>query len=185
LGADALIAASRLLGDEGQTLESTVAGASMDGTLPPGTRIRVRCGAPSPLEPGTVVVVAVHGGTLFVHRVIAVGKGRRAADFVITRGDGSLLCDGPTHRGWLVGVVTEYHDGGTWRLVPAHRGRSAMARLAAGAHELAMLAALHLDVALARSLARLSLNMAGSAAALRRRLGWRPGRSQTTPESRI
>ena len=110
--AQVLLASSSLLGQQGRVIESRVHGASMGRTLPAGTAIRVRCAAGATCRVGDVV--AFLAGTVpVVHRV--VGRGARRPRYLITRGDGTWLCDPPVAEELVVGIVAEWQDGATWR----------------------------------------------------------------------
>ena len=75
-------------------LESEVRGWSMTGTLPDRSRIKIRCGGTAGRSIGDVIAVQLDE-TLIVHRIAYFGRGRRALDHVITRGDSTLLADPP------------------------------------------------------------------------------------------
>ena len=153
-----IIAVASLLGRDGRTIESTIVGHSMERTLVHGSRVRIRCGLTTP-SPGTVVVVAV-GGVLFAHRIVGRGRGRRARDFIITRGDHAVVCDSPVATSWVVGVVTEYHDGTAWRPLPNDPLRSPARAWLAAVHRSVMLGALEIHVAVARGVSVIAVVMA-------------------------
>jgi len=153
--AEGLLTAASLLGKAGRTIESTIAGRSMGDTLPPGTRVRVRCGVPPEPLAGHVVVVAVHP-VLFAHRVVGRGRGPRARGYVLTRGDAALLCDEPVPLDHLVGTISECDAGSGWGPLGAPPPRAGMRRLLAAAHRWAMLAALEIHIRVAHGFAVLS-----------------------------
>jgi hypothetical protein len=159
-----VIAVASLLGRDGRVIESTIVGQSMGRALAAGTRVRIRCGTqPGPL--GAVVVIA-GDGALFAHRIVGRGRGRRAHGYLLTRGDRTVLCDGPVEASRVIGTVTECREGDGWRPVPGAAGRSPLRAWLAAAHRGAMLAALEAHVALARGLARISFGLARALAPL-------------------
>jgi hypothetical protein len=91
-------------------LESSIHGTSMEPAIPDGSRIRIR---PGSCEPGQVAA-CILGERLFAHRIVHRGRDRQGA-FVLTRGDGWLLCDPPTREERILGVVSEYWDGRAWQ----------------------------------------------------------------------
>jgi hypothetical protein len=114
LPAERFHAIARLLQRTGQGFESSIRGTSMEPTIPDGARIRIR---PGRHERGEVVACIV-GEELFAHRVVHRGCDQRGV-FVLTRGDGWILCDPPIRAERILGAVTEYWDGNGWR-APAH-----------------------------------------------------------------
>ena len=106
-----LLATSALLGQQGRVIESRVQGASMGRTLPAGTAIRVRCTPGAECRTGDIIAFLA-GTTPVVHRV--VGRGSRGR-YLLTRGDGTWMCDPPVVEDLVVGVVAEWHDGAAWR----------------------------------------------------------------------
>ena len=115
-------AALALLKRAGTTIECLVQGGSMGLTLPHGTRLRLGfVDSPRPL-PGDVIAFSA-AGAVTVHRVVARGAFRRAAAYVLTRGDGSMLLDHPVHLDDVLGVVREWKSGETWQPVPPDPAR--------------------------------------------------------------
>jgi hypothetical protein len=93
--------------------------------LMPGVRIRIRCGA----EPRAGDVVAYFGESpVIAHRVIARIR-RRGSAYVMTSGDANWFCDAPIAQDRVVGVVTAFLDGSTWRPVPASPPAPRLARI--------------------------------------------------------
>jgi hypothetical protein len=135
-----------------RVLECTTAGTSMGATLPPGSRIRFRCG---PNEPrlGDVVVLVFGQADLLAHRVVGAGRGPRAREYLLTRGDGSVLCDQPIQRAAVLGIVLDTATDAGWRSLAPPRSSGFGRRLTATLHRWAMLAALELDVRIAVQLA--------------------------------
>ena len=140
-----LVAVADLLGRAGREIESTVRGDSMGRTLPAGSRIRISRGTPDDVALGSVVAVAA-GDMIFAHRVV----GRRGT-WLLTRGDGVLLCDEPVALDRVVGVVTHCNDGSGWRPV----AQPAVERRSAALYRRVLLAMMALSVALAGRVARL------------------------------
>jgi hypothetical protein len=106
-----LRATSALLGQHGRVIESRVQGASMGRTLPAGTAIRVRCTPGAECRTGDIVAFLADT-TPIVHRV--VGRGAQGR-YLLTRGDGTWMCDPPVAEDLIVGVVAEWNDGAIWR----------------------------------------------------------------------
>jgi hypothetical protein len=97
-----------LLRQSGGAYEATIDGTSMLPTLAHGARVRIR---PLPLEAyseGQIVACAL-GDELFAHRIVHC-----EADAVVTRGDNRVLCDPPTGKTDIIGVVLEHQVGGSW-----------------------------------------------------------------------
>jgi hypothetical protein len=153
-----IIAVASLLGRDGRTIDSTIVGQSMGRTLAAGSRVRIRC-ADEPAPAGAVVVVAVEGA-LFAHRMVGRGRGRRARGYVVTRGDGTVLCDAPVEVDRVIGIVAEYHDGEGWRPVSGPAPRPPLRGWLAALHRAAMLWALEVHVGLARALSMVSFGLA-------------------------
>lgn len=150
-----LVAAASLLEKAGRTIESTIVGLSMGRTLPPGTRVRVR-GNLSDAPPAGCVIVIAGDRTLVAHRVVGRGWGRRAREYLLTRGDGMLLCDVPTPLDRVIGQVTHCDDGGGWRPVAGPPRAAGPRPWIRALHAHALRLALEIHVAFARVLVRLS-----------------------------
>lgn len=132
-------------------VESRISGHSMRSTLPAGSRIRIQCGNLDGAMSGTVVAF-LGGSTLIAHRVVSRGRGPRARDFLLTRGDATIICDAPVQADRVLGVVTHVAIGDQWRpLPPASRGL--LARVGGGLVSGTMTLALELDPQAARSIA--------------------------------
>jgi hypothetical protein len=142
-----LAAVADLLRRARREIESEIAGTSMAATLPPGTRVRIRCGAVAPRARRTIVAFLV-GARLIAHRVVAGVRGH-----VITRGDGAVVCDPPLAIGDVLGEVVALQAGDGWRPPPAPPPLSPARRVAARAVLLGVAAALAVDPRLARRLA--------------------------------
>ena len=114
-----------LLRQAASDIESELRGSSMAPALMPGVRIRIRCGA----EPRAGDVVAYFGESpVIAHRVISRIR-RRGAAYVMTSGDANWFCDAPIAPDRVLGVVTAYLDGATWRPVPAPPPTPRLARV--------------------------------------------------------
>lgn len=111
-------AAARLLRHTHKEIESTVSGVSMGATIPDGSTIRISCDHPEEMSVGQVIAFLDSGG-LVAHRIIARGCGRRGRRFLVTRGDGTSLCDAPVQNADVVGTVTEYKNSNGWCQIPA------------------------------------------------------------------
>jgi len=162
----ALAVVMALLGRRDGAVESTVRGSSMGDTLADGTRIRIR-GRQGVPEVGQVVV-AVGGATLIAHRLVGIGRSARARGFLLTRGDGSLLCDWPIPVSDVVAVATEYRTSAEWQPLPLPRRRPWWARVRAAAHRALMQGAMELDPRVAGLVARCSFRLADVMARARR-----------------
>lgn len=120
-----------LLRSSGCVFEADVKGSSMEPTLPDGARVRIR---PVPAEEYRTghVVACVASGELFAHRIVFCGLRGRSRDVVITQGDNLLLCDPPTRKSDILGLVSEYLAAGKWcppgPFEASGRGRGAVAR---------------------------------------------------------
>jgi hypothetical protein len=96
----------------------------MEPAIPDGARVRIR---PVPADDYRAghVVACVTSGELFAHRIVFCGMRGRSRGLVITLGDNLLLCDPPTRKSDILGLVSEYLAGGIWRPPgpPEPRGR--------------------------------------------------------------
>ena len=97
----------------------------MEPAIPPGARIRIVPDRPSPAV-GTTVAMVTPGG-LVAHRVIGRGRLPWNRRFVLTQGDGTVLCDPPVPVELVLGEVRAWLYDGEWREV---RSRSTSARAA-------------------------------------------------------
>ena len=100
-----------LLKKAGLDIESEVRGSSMHPTLPPGARIRIRCG---PVAHQRGDIVAIVADPPIVHRIVSCLRCRSRL-YLITRGDASWSCDLPVTEDEILGVVSGYQDGDAWR----------------------------------------------------------------------
>lgn len=118
-------------------------------TLPAGTWIRLVPSDGAPCRIGEVVAF-VAGAQLTVHRIVARGRRESRHRFLITRGDGSWLCDPPVDQDLVVAVVSAWHDGQGWRPAPGQpvTPPSVAARL----FQYALVTALDVHLGLARGL---------------------------------
>ncbi len=110
-----------LLRNSGRTVESIMVGSSMSPSIPNGSPIRIKCGRPQQLNIGGVVVYFRNSHPVTGHRVVGWGRRNHVKDLVVTRGDGNLVCDVPTPRSTVLGVVTEFCLAGEWHPVPTYR----------------------------------------------------------------
>jgi hypothetical protein len=86
----------------------------MAPTIPHGARIKIQPLDADEYREGQVVACAT-GGAMFAHRIVYAGRGRVASGFVVTKGDGWVLCDSPTRRWAIMGQVTAYALNGVWQ----------------------------------------------------------------------
>ena len=102
--AERLDAAASLWKKERRELTARFSGTSMQPVIPPGTEVRVRCGAE--VREGDVAVCQ-EGNRILVHRVIAVSRG---SGWILTRGDATAVPDLPVRTssvlGRVIGLVT-------------------------------------------------------------------------------
>jgi hypothetical protein len=115
--ADRGLTLAPLLRRAGSVIESELRGSSMGGTLSDGTRIRIRCGNEESYPAGAVIAYVIPGG-LIGHRIVAVTSRHGGQPLYFTRGDATIVCDGPVQAGMVLGEVTEWFGGGTWRPLP-------------------------------------------------------------------
>ncbi len=125
---DAAHSLAPLLQRAGAVIDSEIRGRSMGKTLPPGTKIRIRCATGADYAPGTVIAF-LGGNGLVGHRVV----GRAGAQYLLTRGDGTVICDPPVEASRVLGEIIEWQDGEAWRAVPAAPTRGALSGLVATA----------------------------------------------------
>src|SRR5262245_32949148 len=127
-----LHAIAALLGKSGRAIESTIQGTSMEPTIPDGARIKV-CPSPTGRYEIGDVAACVHRGALVAHRIVSFGAGR-ARGYVITQGDGRLICDRPLRREEILGAVTEFSVAGAWHAPAREASRGPLQRVLARAH---------------------------------------------------
>lgn len=125
----------------------------MGATLPPGTRILIRCRSDGAYPDGCVVAFVASRG-LVGHRVVGRGSPRGQRSMLLTRGDGTVVCDPPLERDRVLGEVTEWHDGEAWRPVRPPPAWPAGRRFTAVGILLLVRTTLALNRALAARLAR-------------------------------
>jgi hypothetical protein len=113
-------------------------------------------GALSDAPPAGCVIVIAGDRTLVAHRVVGRGWGRRAREYLLTRGDGMVLCDVPTPLDRVIGHVTHCDDGGGWRPVAEPPRAAGLRPWIRALHAHALRLALEIHVAFARLLVRLS-----------------------------
>lgn len=148
LTSDQALELAPLLRRAGTVFESEIRGRSMGSTLPPGTRIRIRCGTGAGYPEGAVIAF-VGGRGLVGHRMVGRGRDRRGGVLLLTRGDGTLICDPPIEPDRILGEVIEWRDGDSWRPLPAAPAASLLERGTAAATLLLIRATLALDLRLA------------------------------------
>ena len=115
------VAVLKLLRNSQGTFESIMVGNSMTPTIPNGAQIRIDCGKRENLVVGTVVAYLGDQHPVIGHRIVGIGRGPRARNMVVTRGDAMTLCDTPIGLDLLLGEVTHWLCEGTWRAVPDSR----------------------------------------------------------------
>jgi len=148
-----------LLRRAGAVIESEIRGSSMGRTLPDATRIRISCHAEESYRPGMVMAFIIPGG-LVGHRVVAVTKGRGGQTVFFTRGDGTVVSDGPVEAERVLGEVTEWFDGGSWCPVPAAPAMSPGRKFTAGLLLLLIQVSARVSVAASAGISRLLLRAA-------------------------
>ncbi len=100
-----------LLKKAGLEIESEVRGSSMHPALPPGSRIRIRCGTSASRLGDIVAIVA---DPPIVHRVVSHRR-YRSRLYTITRGDALWFCDLPVTDDQILGIVCGQQEGDSWR----------------------------------------------------------------------
>lgn len=147
-------AIASVLRKAGRIVESTINGTSMAPTIPHGARIRICPRHPAQLRVGQIgVCVGAH--QLIAHRIVYCGGGRSDA-FVLTQGDGWLLCDPPTRKDAILGVVDEFSIDGVWKAPAQHASRSSWQQALAAGHLWLIEACLAIHHGLARYVSRAS-----------------------------
>jgi len=112
-------ALASLLRASGREIESTIRGVSMEPTIPNGARIKVCPPESGDYRIGEIAVCLIEK-TQFAHRIVYCGGIGKTSAFVLTQGDRSLLCDPPTRKSEILGVVKAFSVDGIWH-VPAGR----------------------------------------------------------------
>lgn len=106
-----------LLRAAGSVFESEIRGRSMAGTLPEGTRIRIRADASLDYPVGTVIAF-VGGRGLVAHRLVGRASGRTGEPLLLLRGDGTRVCDTPIEGNRVVGQVIAWSNDDAWVPIP-------------------------------------------------------------------
>jgi hypothetical protein len=98
-----------LLRNSGGVFESTISGTSMEPTLSHGARVRIRPLAQHKYHVGQIVACVLKD-ELFAHRIVFCEP-----QVIVTQGDNHVLCDPPTPKREILGVVDEYLSGDVWK----------------------------------------------------------------------
>jgi hypothetical protein len=159
------LALAPLLQRAGRVIESEISGLSMGSTLPAGTRIRIHCDDPASARRGSVVAIMAERG-LIGHRLLWRGIDRRGRPMVLTRGDGSPVCDPPVEAERILGEITHWYAAPEWQPVPTAPAAPLFRRGLAAI----MLGAVRLGLAIDE---RVAVRTAALLAALHRRLSSR------------
>lgn len=142
------LALAPLLQRTRRVIESEISGISMGSTLPAGTRIRIQCEDPASARRGAVVAIMAERG-LIGHRLLWRGADRHGHPMVLTRGDGSPVCDPPVAAERILGEITHWHGASEWQPVPPPDMPSPPRRIVAALMFLAVRVAVALDVGFA------------------------------------
>ena len=146
----AVRAVAEALSRSGVEIESELKGPSMGQSIPSGARIRIAFGTPDLDRMGPIVVFST-GEMLVAHRVVRIGHGLGSA-YVLTRGDGKILCDVPVHRDQVLGYVSSWNAGAGWQHVPARVSQGRFRETVAQVGEVAVWLTLTLHPGLAMKL---------------------------------
>ncbi len=125
-------AIASLLRKSRTAFESSISGISMEPTIPHGARIRIRPAEDDNYQVGQIVACVI-GDSLFAHRIVYCGHAGRGGSVVLTQGDGWILCDPPTRKSLILGVVVQFFDGDAWRAPAGRIGRGSWEEGVAGA----------------------------------------------------
>ena len=150
----------QILHDSGQVFESSIKGVSMAPTMPEGARVRIQPLPAAAYRMGQVVVCELDD-ILFAHRIVRCTSSGRRSDFVMTQGDGHILCDPPTRKISILGVITEYRAGGDWHVPGPSRMRRPGIQAISALHQSVIWLCLYVHYEFARRVAGTSLILAG------------------------
>lgn len=114
-----LTARIELLKRTGRTIDSVVDGSSMEPAIPRGTRIRIRAQRALPPDGSAVAIMAPAG--VVTHRLVCRGRLPWNRRYVLTQGDGTMLCDPPLPVDLLVGPAHVEGANGSYGAVPERR----------------------------------------------------------------
>ena len=117
LNRERLLALSRFLQDGTTEFGSSVRGRSMGKALPDGSRIHVRLVPQRDLRVGQVVAYVAED-RMVVHRVVRLATWHQD-QYLVTRGDATVVCDRPVLIMSVVGVVTDHCTLDVWEPVGA------------------------------------------------------------------
>jgi hypothetical protein len=117
LNRERLLALSSFLKDGTTEFGSSVRGRSMGKALPDGSRIHVRLVPQHDLRVGQVVAYVAED-RMVVHRVVWLATWHQD-QYLITRGDATVVCDRPVLALSVVGVVTDRCTTDVWEPVGA------------------------------------------------------------------
>jgi hypothetical protein len=112
-----LLALSSFLKDGTTEFASSVRGRSMGRALPDGSRIHIRFVPPSEVKIGQVVAYVAED-RMVVHRLVRLATWHQD-QYLITRGDATVVCDRPVLASSVVGVVTDHCTTDIWEPVGA------------------------------------------------------------------
>ena len=117
-----LLALSRLVSKGHPQFEFPLHGNSMAPTLPDGSWIRVRPAADGRFTVGQVLTY-VAKDRVVAHRLVRSMKSG-SDEYLITRGDATLVCDWPVMATSVLGTVVGFSSDGLWQPVgpPPERG---------------------------------------------------------------
>jgi hypothetical protein len=117
LNRERLLALSSFLKDGTTEFGSSVRGRSMGKALPDGSHIHVRLVPQRDLRVGQVVAYVAED-RMVVHRVVRLATWHQD-QYLVTRGDATVVCDRPVLALSVVGVVTDHCTIDVWEPVGA------------------------------------------------------------------
>lgn len=144
-----------LLRQSGGSFEATISGISMQPTLAHGARVRIRPLAAADYRTGQIAACVLGGSEIFAHRIVHCTP---RSPVIVTRGDNHVLCDPPTRKAGILGVIEAYWNGVEW-VPPGPEVASRMPAVSV-AHLRAIRACLCVHFEVARHVAGTTLHVA-------------------------
>ena len=151
-GSEALLSGVELLARSGRAIEIRLRGTSMGSSLASGSLVHIEPSRLEALSTGDVVAFR-DGDRLVAHRIAYIGRRQASRCFAVPIGDAYSFPDRPVNETEILGRVTEYHDGLTWKQITAMPSRTRAGRVIARLSVIVVAAALEIHPHFAKLMA--------------------------------
>jgi len=128
----------------------------MEPAIPHGAQIKVRATDADNCRVGQVVA-CICGDSLVAHRLVYCGRSGRTRAYILTQGDGRLVCDRPIRKSAILGVVTAFCANGTWQIPAGCASRPSWQQALATIHMQTIKICLTINYAFASRVSALTL----------------------------